>query len=162
MKTRKEIKNKFLRLAAAITPVFLPYELPPSNPNSRHMFIVRRKVASKWQFMALSFAQEPRRLFLELACSDNEDYPIDRFSAGPNLSDRGIQRFRAADLWGNTQSGGWIIQIPGRGPLNDSMIRAEGIFNTVDELMGNIDCRVKNWVLPYFEIHPSLKMIEVE
>ncbi|MDR2902295.1 MAG: hypothetical protein LBU87_04225 [Lactobacillales bacterium] len=149
--TQKEIREEFYALLSKQKDSFLPYILDPKNPNSKSLVIGRRKYGEKWQFVALSYGANPRRFYVEIAISSRPDFPVNGLGWPHLPTPEGDIRFSAAELWGNMQSGGWIIDIPEKPLPKESLMPPEGVFQTMPLLMSDLEDRLKNWIIPFLE-----------
>lgn len=154
--TKTILRASFVQMVSEIDPHFSADPVFANHPN---LFAVRRCVkAPQWQFVALTFSPSSQRFFVEVAIAQTETYPIDHFPMSPNDPlENGSIRFRASQLWGNIQSGGWLIQKSGGKLPVDSLLLPEGIFNTPQTAMGDVKDRMTKWILPYLQTFGTLR-----
>ncbi|MEO5959065.1 MAG: hypothetical protein ABIR80_08100 [Opitutaceae bacterium] len=150
----KKLKDRLRVLLAETTAqVDSAFSLDPSFASRPNLVAVRRPDgSSRWQFVALAFSTLADRFFVEVAVSPQGAFPIDRIPLGPGSAlSSGVLRFRAAELWGQNKSGGWLILKRGDSPPQDLIMPPEGVFETPEAAMTDVKERMAKWILPYLD-----------
>jgi hypothetical protein len=146
---KKRLKSLLAQMAGEVDPAFASDTSLLSHP---HIAAVRRNRYDEWEFVALAFSTVGDRFFVEAAISKKNEYPIDTIPLGPwSNKSHGILRFRAAELWGNLKSGGWVIAADGANAPNDIIGVPEGVYRNAESAMVDLKHRMQAWILPYFD-----------
>lgn len=153
-KTKRRLKEVFSKWGATLTP---PFSEDESLKGDAQFYSLRRyTMAGQWQFLALSFMPQRDQVFLEVAVSRDDKFPIAACLCDPNdIPVDGVARFRAFRLWSGAGShGGWVIRAQApktNDPFGVVLGTPEGIFETSDGAFDNMKVRIERWVLPFLE-----------
>jgi hypothetical protein len=145
---KKKLRTLLVETATQLDQAFTAESSLRAHP---HLTAVKRlKNVDRWEFIALAFSTLADRFFLEVAISRKNEYPIDKIPLGPRWSHPdGVLRFRAADLWDNPQSGGWLICNDWENRPKDLLLPPEGVFADPEGAMVDVKARIQVFIFPY-------------
>lgn len=144
---KNALSSRFAHLLRTEDPTF---EEDSSLKEDPHLFAMRRPGRKGYEFVAITFSQNDNRFFMEAAVAPDVAYPLDLLPVGCDQpAADGRLRFRASELWGNRQSGGWYIS-PNLDAPNRSLLKPEGEFADSESAVRHAVARATEFVLPFF------------